>query len=108
METSRNILPEFEAFVDAGSAYREKATHIETSMGDFTEKTEVLKKTMAEIADSINTIAHAIEEGVKGVSSAADSTQVLVGDMEDITRHMDENQHIAADLKRETEVFKKL
>ena len=58
-------------------------------MGDFTEKTEVLKKTMAEIADSINTIAHAIEEGVKGVSSAADSTQVLVGDMEDITRHMD-------------------
>ena len=102
------ILPEFEAFVDAGSAYREKATHIETSMGDFTEKTEVLKKTMAEIADSINTIAHAIEEGVKGVSSAADSTQVLVGDMEDITRHMDENQHIAADLKRETEVFKKL
>ena len=50
----------------------------------------------------------AIEEGVKGVSSAADSTQVLVGDMEDITRHMDENQHIAADLKRETEVFKKL
>lgn len=103
-----SILPEFEAFVDAGSAYREKATHVETSMGDFTEKTEVLKKTMAEIADSINTIAHAIEEGVKGVSSAADSTQVLVGDMEDITRHMDENQHIAADLKRETEVFKKL
>ena len=103
-----SILPVFEAFVDAGSAYREKATHIETSMGDFTEKTEVLKKTMAEIADSINTIAHAIEEGVKGVSSAADSTQVLVGDMEDITRHMDENQHIAADLKRETEVFKKL
>ena len=103
-----SILPEFEAFVDAGSAYREKATHIETSMGDFTEKTEVLKKTMAEIADSINTIAHAIEEGVKGVSSAADSTQVLVGDMEDITRHMDENPHIAADLKRETEVFKKL
>ena len=103
-----SILPEFEAFVDAGSAYREKAPHIETSMGDFTEKTEVLKKTMAEIADSINTIAHAIEEGVKGVSSAADSTQVLVGDMEDITRHMDENQHIAADLKRETEVFKKL
>ena len=94
-----SILPEFEAFVDAGSAYREKATHIETSMGDFTEKTEVLKKTMAEIADSINTIAHAIEEGVKGVSSAADSTQVLVGDMEDITRHMDENQHIAADFE---------
>ena len=102
------ILPEFETFVTAGNEYREKATYIENSMGEFTQKTDGLKKTMTEIADSINTIAHAIEEGVKGVSSAADSTQVLVGDMESITHHMDENQHIAADLKKETEIFKKL
>ena len=43
-----------------------------------------------------------------GIAALQQCTQVLVGDMEDITRHMDENQHIAADLKRETEVFKKL
>ena len=102
------ILPEFETFVTAGNEYREKATYIENSMGEFSQKTDGLKKSMTEIADSINTIAHAIEEGVKGVSSAADSTQVLVTDMESITRHMDENQHIAADLKKETEVFRKL
>lgn len=82
--------------------------HIETSMGDFTEKTEVLKKTWQRTRIPSTRLHMPIEEGVKGVSSAADSTQVLVGDMEDITRHMDENQHIAADLKRETEVFKKL
>lgn len=102
------ILPEFEAFVTAGGEYRQKATYIETSMGEFAEKADVLKDTMTEIAESISTIAHAIEEGVTGVSGAADSTQVLVNDMEDITQHMDENQHIAASLKRETEVFKKL
>ena len=49
----------------------------------------------------------AIKELTEGVLYGI-RTQVLVGDMEDITRHMDENQHIAADLKRETEVFKKL
>ena len=49
----------------------------------------------------------AIEKLTEGVLDGI-RTQVLVGDMEDITRHMDENQHIAADLKRETEVFKKL
>lgn len=102
------ILPEFEAFVEAGSEYHEKASYIETTMGEFTEKTDLLKKTMTEIADSINTIAHAIEEGVNGVSNAADSTQVLVNDMDNITHHMDENQIIAADLKKETEIFKKL
>lgn len=102
------ILPEFESFVEAGGEYREKASYIESSMGEFTERTDMLKETMTEIADSINTIAHAIEEGVNGVSNAADSTQVLVNDMDNITRHMDENQTIASDLKKETEIFKRL
>lgn len=102
------ILPEFESFVEAGGEYREKASYIESSMGEFTARTDMLKETMTEIADSINTIAHAIEEGVNGVSNAADSTQVLVKDIDNITRHMDENQMIASDLKKETEIFKKL
>ncbi len=102
------ILPEFDSFVEAGGEYREKASYIESSMGEFTARTDMLKETMTEIADSINTIAHAIEEGVNGVSNAADSTQVLVNDIDNITRHMDENQMIASDLKKETEIFKKL
>lgn len=103
-----DILPEFEAFVESGSEYKKKATFIEEVMNEFNQKTDTLQKTMQEIAGSINTIANAIEEGVNGVSSAADSTQVLVTDMENITHHMDNNQAIAAALKQETEVFKKL
>ncbi len=103
-----SILPEFEAFVDSGSEYKKKATYIEEVMNEFKQKTDTLQRTMEEIAGSINTIANAIEEGVNGVSSAADSTQVLVSDMENITHHMDNNQAIAAALKQETEVFKKL
>ena len=103
-----SILPEFESFVESGSEYKKNATYIENVMDEFKEKTDSLQKAMQEIAGSINTIANAIEEGVNGVSSAADSTQVLVGDMENITQHMDDNQSIAAALKRETEVFKKL
>ncbi len=99
------IMPEFEGFVESGGEYRKKAAFIEEVMNEFAEKTDMLRQTMDGIADSINTIANAIEEGVNGVSSAADSTQVLVGDMEDITRHMDNNQSIAASLKRETEIF---
>ena len=103
-----SILPEFEAFVESGSEYKKNATYIESVMDEFKTKTDSLQKAMHEIAGSINTIANAIEEGVNGVSSAADSTQVLVGDMENITHNMDNNQEIAAALKRETEVFMKL
>lgn len=102
------IMPEFQSFVESGSAYKEKAGYIENVMNEFTEKTEKLKSTMAEIAGSVNTIANAIDEGVTGVSNAADSTQLLVEDMENISARMDENISIAGTLKDQTAVFTKL
>lgn len=105
---NESILPEFEEFVTAGSEYKNKATYIENVMNKFESKTDSLKNTMVEIQRSINTIAHAIEEGAKGVSNAADSTQVLVTDMENISNRMDENFEIATDLKKETAIFTKI
>lgn len=105
---NESILPEFEEFVTAGSEYKNKATYIENVMNEFESKTDSLKNTMVEIQRSINTIAHAIEEGAKGVSNAADSTQVLVTDIENISNRMDENFEIATDLKKETAIFTKI
>lgn len=105
---NESILPEFEEFVTAGSEYKNKATYIENVMNEFESKTDSLKNTMVEIQRSIYTIAHAIEEGAKGVSNAADSTQVLVTDMENISNRMDENFEIATDLKKETAIFTKI
>lgn len=103
-----SILPEFESFVESGSEYKNKASYIESVMNEFEEKTDSLKSTMVEIQSSINTIAHAIEEGANGVSNAADSIQILVGDMDNISSRMDENFEIATDLKKETAIFTKL
>lgn len=105
---NESILPEFESFVQAGSEYRDNATYIESVMGEFTVKTDALKSAVSEIAGSIDSITTAIDEGVSGVNGAAENTQVLVGDMDSITGHMDENQQIAGALKQETEVFIKL
>lgn len=101
-----SILPEFENFVSSGEQYRDNATYIEGIMNEFTTKTDDLKRAVDEIASSIETITDAIEEGAKGVTSAAESTQILVSDMENISNRMDENQQIAAALQRETNVFK--
>ncbi len=102
------ILPEFERFVESGSEYRDKASFIEGVMEEFEQRTDHLQQSMSEIASSVNTISHAIEEGVNGVVSTADSTQLLVEDMDNISRRMDENFDIACDLKKETAIFTKL
>lgn len=103
-----SILPEFERFVESGVEYNDKASFIEGTMTDFKEKTDSLKQSMLEISSSINTISHAINEGVNGVVSAADSTQLIVGDMDNISHKMDENYEIADSLKKETSIFIKL
>lgn len=103
-----SILPEFERFVESGVEYNDKASFIEGTMTDFKEKTDSLKQSMLEISSSINTISHAINEGVNGVVSAADSTQLIVEDMDNISHKMDENYEIADSLKKETSIFIKL
>ena len=103
---TNSILPEFENFVISGEQYRDNATYIEGVMNEFASKTDDLKHAVDEIASSIETITDAIDEGAKGVTGAAESTQVLVTDMENISNRMDENQLIAAALQKETDVFK--
>lgn len=103
-----SILPKFERFVESGVEYNDKASFIEGTMTDFKEKTDSLKQSMLEISSSINTISHAINEGVNGVVSAADSTQLIVEDMDNISHKMDENYEIADSLKKETSIFIKL
>lgn len=104
---TESILPEFENFVNSGVQYRENATYIENVMNEFNTKTDALKSAVDEIAVSIGTITDAIEEGARGVTGAAESTQVLVEDMENISNRMNENQEIAAELQKETDVFRK-
>lgn len=100
-------MPEFGNFVESGVQYRENATYIEGVMNEFTEKTDALKRAMDEIATSISTITDAIDEGAKGVNGAAESTQMLVVDMEKISNRMDENEKIAGVLQQGTAIFTK-
>lgn len=103
-----SILPEFENFVEDGAKYKDNANYVEAVMEDFSDKTEGFKTTFEEIAGSISSITTAIDDGVKGVSSAAESTQTLVNDMDNIAKRMDENQKIAGELDNETKIFSKM
>lgn len=102
---NESILPELGNFVQSGVQYRENAAYIENVMNEFTDKTDRLKLTMDEIASSISSITQAIADGAHGVNGAAQSTQLLVRDMESISDQMQENQRIADTLETGTSIF---
>ncbi len=103
-----SILPEFESFINLGNQYKSDADYVENVMDEFSCKTEELKHAMESIAASIGTITLAIEEGVQGLTDAAESTQILASDMGTITDKMQENSGIAVQLKEEAAIFKQI
>lgn len=102
---SDSVLKDFRAFVRSGSQYKEDAAYIRRTMDEFHERTERLKNSMSGIADSIDTITKAIDDGASGISGMADSTRSLASDMENITEQMGANQEVVARLDKETVAF---
>lgn len=105
---NQTVLTEFQAFIQSGQQYKEDAAHIRRTMDAFQEKTRNLKLSMSGIADSIDTITKAIDEGAGGIAGVAGNTRNLADDMEEITRRMGVNQEVVEGLEKETSVFDNL
>ena len=103
-----DIMPELNKFVDVGVKYKNDATYIEDVIDGLAKRTDGLRVAMDEIVESIQTITIAIEEGVNGINGVAQSTQLLVTDMEKISHQMSVNQEVTNDLQKETAVFTQL
>lgn len=102
---SETILTAFRDFVRSGQQYKEDADYVTEIIDALNTRTERLRNSMVEIADSIESITKAIDDGAAGITGVAGSTESLVGDMTDITGRMDTNQEIVGDLKKQMEVF---
>ena len=98
-------MTEFRSFVDSGKQYKDDSVYVGRAMDAFYERTERLRGTMEEIANSIGRISKAMDEGAVGITGAADSTRKMEKNMTDITEKMDVNQEIVAELKKQMEMF---
>ena len=99
------ILTEFQEFVSSGRQYKEDADYVKEMIDAFNDRTDRLRNSMTEIADSIESITKAIDEGASGINGVAGSTKGLVEDIADITGRMDVNREIVEELKKQMEVF---
>ena len=102
---SETILAEFREFVRSGRQYKEDADYVKEMIDAFNSRTDRLRASMTEIAESMESITKAIDDGAAGITGVADSTKSLVDDMADITDRMDINRGIVEDLKKQMEVF---
>ncbi len=102
---NETVLTEFQEFVRSGRQYKEDADYVKEMIDAFNSRTDRLRNSMVEIADSIESITKAIDGGANGINGVADSTKSLVADMSDITGRMDTNREIVEELKKQMEVF---
>ena len=102
---SGTILTEFQEFIRSGRQYKEDADYVKEMIDAFNSRTDRLRNSMIEIADSIDSISKAIDEGADEINGVAGSTRSLVADMTDIAGRMDTNREIVDELKKQMEVF---
>ena len=101
----KTILPDYDKFVKSGRQYNEDATHINSTINNFSQLSEDLARIINSITDSIDGITKAVEESADGVTSAATSVDSMVADISDMNSEMGVNEEISAKFKDETNCF---
>lgn len=102
----QTIMPDYDGFVDTGMQYRNDAAYVNSAMDGFEERTLELRKIMQETAASVRAISTAIEEGANNVSAVANSTNILVQNIDTVNTKMETNQNISNRLKDEADRFR--
>jgi len=100
------IMADYDNFVKSGQQYNSDAVYISDYMDSFVEKTTNLKKVIAEVADAIDGIASAVEEGADGVSLAATGTTNLAMDISQINEEVENCGGVSGELQEQVNQFK--
>ncbi len=102
---NENILPDYQLFVQNGQQYNADATHIDTTMAEYSENAQDILDNMKDITDAIEGISRAVEESANGVTDAAVNVDSLVQSMSTVNGQMEENSTVARNLKEESAAF---
>lgn len=102
---NENILPDYQLFVQNGQQYNADATHIDTTMAEYSENAQDILDNMKDITEAIEGISRAVEESANGVTDAAVNVDSLVQSMSTVNGQMEENSTVARNLKEESAAF---
>ena len=102
---TENVMKDYDGFVDSGHQYSADSEYINNIMQEFSKSVAGLKKTMDKIVENIDNVSTAVEQGAEGVTSVAENTSDLVGEISTITTEMQESNKIVGELNNNTNKF---
>ncbi len=100
------VLSDYDKLVSTGEIYQADAGTINNMMQQFMSNSQILKDTMSVVAGSIEGIQITVEESANGVSNVAQNSTALVGNMQEISSEMKNNEQISNELQSEVVKFK--
>lgn len=102
---NETILPDYDTFVDAGKQYNGDALYVNGIMEEYAQKAAHLNQMMQTIQESMKNISHVVEDSSTEVVRAAESTSILMKEIDSVDQEMAENQKITGSLKQEADRF---
>lgn len=102
---NETILPDYDTFVDAGKQYNGDALYVNGIMEEYAQKAAHLNQMMQTIQESMKNISHVVEDSSTEVVRAAESTGILMKEIDSVDQEMAENQKITGSLKQEADRF---
>ncbi len=103
-----SVAQDYSNFVAIANGYFTDAESANEIFMSFRESSQKLQHAMGEMADSIDGISTTMEEGAKGISSAADNTGSLVQAIAEIGNEAKHNVDISEELSQEVGRFKRI
>ncbi|SDB12395.1 methyl-accepting chemotaxis protein [Eubacterium oxidoreducens] len=99
------ILNDYTTFVDSGQQYQNDAAYINTKMIEFAQKTETLNNIINNMVNSFEEVSGVVGQSSGAVTTAAENTTMLVGEITQINSDVTENREIANSFIETTSKF---
>ncbi len=96
----------YEKLLQVSDSYQTDVGSMNEMMQEFSDKSELLKKNIDEIKESIRAVNTAVEESTNGVTNVTETTLDLTGSVQDIEGQANTNLDIANKLNDEVNKFK--
>ncbi|MDE7030139.1 MAG: methyl-accepting chemotaxis protein [Lachnospiraceae bacterium] len=100
------VLKDYDTFVDIAKYYKKDLEYLEEILGNFAVQAEEVNHNTAILKEGMGGIARAVDESTQGVVMAANAASELVNNLAAIQAEMDENHHIAGELRQEVNKFR--
>lgn len=105
---SATILPDYDNYAVSGKAYREDAEEISSAMDSCLARMDELTSHITSLAGRMNEIANAVDECNQGISTSAESTSKLVGEINHVYENVETSVNVVRNLKQQSDSFTNL